>query len=183
MCADVDLCRPIHILSWLWWPGTVCGQPPDANHILLIACIPSLQNKNCISFFIPKSQLLIYCISSYFKQKIADKFHFSSSLTDFKFWFWAAKQICPRPMVKYVFGSGWVSICWVGWVSIWARGGRRLNLSTYIHSSSRLHTEGGKNIHMVVENFIPDYLVGDSVFHRNLMNIPKCWLFNRYWWW
>ena len=68
MCADVGLCRPIHILSWLWWPGTVCGQPPDANHILLIAC--NSVSKHCkasLSSF-KKSQnkgilFLNYCIS------------------------------------------------------------------------------------------------------------------------
>ena len=36
----VDLCRPIDILSWLWWTSTVCGQPPNANHILVITWSP-----------------------------------------------------------------------------------------------------------------------------------------------
>ena len=39
-----------------------------------------------------------------------------------------SEQICPRLMVNYVLRSGWVSIC--------ARGGAGLNLSTYIHSGT-----------------------------------------------
>ena len=93
--------------------------------------------------------------------------HYESNFKEnwFQILIWAA-LIGPSKFVhvKYVLGSGWVSIC--------AHGERGLNLSTYIHSGADFIQSGAKTFTCLLRTLSRNIWM-ESFIDRVLMNSPK----------